>query len=156
MSWDGARIPEPQSSTTILSSRCLTGMTCPAGTRSPASGVSGFLTILVRRRHAPLWLAGWLAGWTIGWLDDIHSAEPFQQLVTLGRRMLLALHLLAVAAVWYTTHPWCGLVDSRAKRILSTGLRSCRDRRLTNYDAGLGIAARSILTISRLAGASWV
>lgn len=72
-----------------------------------------------------------------------------------GCRMLLALHLLQCCC-WYTTHTWGGFVDSRAKRILSTGLRSCRDRRLTNYDAGLGIAARSILTISRLAGASWV
>lgn len=76
--------------------------------------------------------------------------------------MLLALHLLqdwsAFLLVHYATQTetWAGLVDSRAKRILSTGLRSCRDRRLTNYDAGLGIAARSILTISRLAGASWV
>lgn len=69
--------------------------------------------------------------------------------------MLLALHLLALPAGTLRTQ-WGGLVDSRTKRILSTGLRSCRDRRLTNYDAGLGIAARSILTISRLAGASWV
>lgn len=76
----------------------------------------------------------------------------------------MALHLLqtAVPSCWYTTQhrlrqlTWAGLVGSRTKRILSTGLRSCRDRRLTNYDAGLGIAARFILTISRLAGASWV
>jgi hypothetical protein len=63
-----------------------------------------------------------------------------------------AVHLLYTYAHAET---WARLVESRAQRILSTGLRSCRDRRLTNYDAGLGIAARSILTISRLAGASW-
>lgn len=111
--------------------------------------------------HAHLWLAGWLAGRTVDRMARcLRRAEPFQHATCYlwGYRMLLALHLLQLpsAGTLRITQTWAGLVDSRAKRILSTGLRSCRDRRLTNYDAGLGIAARSILTISRLAGASWV
>lgn len=91
------------SSATILE-RCLTGMTCSFA--RAALGVSGSSVVLMR--HAPLWLAGWLAGWTAGRMARCsHRTEPSQQLVTSkgGRRMLLALHLLALpAGTPYTTH----------------------------------------------------
>lgn len=84
-----------------------------------------------------------------------HGTFPTASYLEGGSSDVVGIASAAALLVHYASQ-WGGLVDSRAKRILSTGLRSCRDRRLTNYDAGLGIAARSILTISRLAGASWV
>lgn len=132
-------------------------MTCSF--TSPALGVSGPSASLTSAARALV--AGWLAGCMIG---RVARLFPIARNIPNGQTTS---HLWVVGCCWHCI--CCGGAGTprthmmgraggfpRRKRILSTGLRSCRDRRLTNYDAGLGIAARSIWTISRLAGASWV